>query len=291
MKTDFNNNNLKLAIQKKGRLTDDTILFLENAGLILDTDGQRLFAKCRNYPLDIVFVRDDDIPDFVENSTVDIGIVGENILYEKNSRVQKMLLLNFGYCRLVIAVQKDLPISNIGDLNKSKITTSYPRSVQRFFNSQNIPVDILEVKGSVELSPALGISSVVADLTSTGSTLAICDLRIIETIFESQAVLISRTNINNRRQGLIDSLIFRFKAFLEAQKYKYVMINAPEEKLEQITKIVHGLKSPTVTPLAIKGWISIQTAIQENVFWEKIEKIKEIGASGIIALPIEKLII
>ena len=291
MKTDFNNNNLKLAIQKKGRLTDDTILFLENAGLILDTDGQRLFAKCRKYPLDIVFVRDDDIPDFVENSTVDIGIVGENILYEKNSRVQKMLLLNFGYCRLVIAVQKDLPISNIGDLNKSKITTSYPRSVQRFFNSQNIPVDILEVKGSVELSPALGISSVVADLTSTGSTLAICDLRIIETIFESQAVLISRTNINNRRQGLIDSLIFRFKAFLEAQKYKYVMINAPEEKLEQITKIVHGLKSPTVTPLAIKGWISIQTAIQENVFWEKIEKIKEIGASGIIALPIEKLII
>ena len=291
MKTDFNNNNLKLAIQKKGRLTDDTILFLENAGLILDTDGQRLFAKCRNYPLDIVFVRDDDIPDFVENSTVDIGIVGENILYEKNSRVQKMLLLNFGYCRLVIAVQKDLPISNIGDLNKSKITTSYPRSVQRFFNSQNIPVDILEVKGSVELSPALGISSVVADLTSTGSTLAICDLRIIETIFESQAVLISRTNINNRRQGLIDSLIFRFKAFLEAQKYKYVMINAPEEKLEQITKIVPGLKSPTVTPLAIKGWISIQTAIQENVFWEKIEKIKEIGASGIIALPIEKLII
>src|SRR3990167_11187624 len=279
MKTNLNINNLKLAIQKKGRLTDDTILFLENAGLILDTDGQRLFAKCRNFPLDIVFVRDDDIPDFVENGTVDIGIVGENILYEKSSKVQKMLLLNFGYCRLVIAVQKDLPILNIGDLNKSKITTSYPQSVRRFFNDQRMNIDICEMKGSVELSPALGISSVVADLTSTGSTLAISDLKIIETIFESQAVLISQKNINKRVQTLVDNLVFRFKASQEAKKYKYIMMNAPKKQLSEIKKIVPGLKSPTIATLATKGWISIQTVIEEDVFWEKIEKLKQIGAS------------
>lgn len=291
MKKNLNINNLKLAIQKKGRLTDDTILFLENAGLILDTDGQRLFAKCRNFPLDIVFVRDDDIPDFVENGTVDIGIVGENILYEKSSKVQKMLLLNFGYCRLVIAVQKDLPISNIGGLNKSKIATSYPQSVRRFFNDQRMNIDIYEMKGSVELSPALEISSVVADLTSTGSTLAISDLRIINTIFESQAVLISKKNANKKKQRLIDNLMFRFKAFQEGQKFKYIMMNAPENKLIEIINIVPGLKSPTIANLAKPGWISIQTVIEEDVFWEKIKKIKEAGASGILVLPIEKLIV
>lgn len=290
METKFNNNNLKLAIQKRGKLTDDTIAFLEKAGLLLDTDGQKLYAKCRNFPLDIIFVRDDDIPDFVENGAVDLGIVGENILFEKSSKIEKSLLLNFGYCRLVIAVQKDLSIFDIKDLRNLKIVTSYPVSVKRYFNIQDIPIEIIKMKGSVEISPALGLSDIIADLTSTGSTLAISDLRIIDTIFESQAVLISKINMQGNKRKLAKSLMFRFQATLSAQSYKYIMLNAPAKKLREIKKIVPGLKSPTISPLITPGWLSIQTVIEESVFWEKIKKIKQAGATGILVLPIEKLI-
>ena len=290
MKTNFDRNNLRLAVQKKGRLTAGTIEFLEKSGLLLDTDSQRLFAKCRNFPLDIVFLRDEDIPDFVENGTVDIGIVGENVLIEKNSTVVKRIFLNFGYCRLVIAVQKDSSVKTIKQLMNEKISTSYPKSVARFFKQKNIPVKIVKVKGSVELSPALGLTSVIADLTSTGSTLAISDLRILETIFKSQAILVSKKNVVKEKEDLINNLVFRFKASQDAQKYKYIMMNAPRNKLEEIKKIVPGLKSPTIAQLVTKNWISIQTVIEENLFWEKIQKIKAAGATGILVLPIEKLI-
>jgi len=291
MKNKLDNNNITLAIQKNGRLTKYSIDLLEKAGLVVDTDGQKLYAKCRNFPLDIVFIRDEDIPNLVETGVVDMGIVGRNVIAEINALVDNKLQLNFGYCQLVIAVQKESSISAIRDLKNKNIATSYPRIVTQYFQKMNIPVKIIQLNGSVELSPALNIASAIADLTSTGSTLAISDLRVIETIFKSQAVLISQKVTNNdKRQNLIDNLIFRFKATQNAQKFKYIMMNAPQEKLKQIITIVPGLKSQTVTPLAAKGWVSVQTAIQEDVFWEKVEKLKQIGASGIIALPIEKLI-
>ena len=241
--------------------------------------------------MDIVFIRDEDIPNLVETGVVDIGIVGNNVIAEINALVDNKLLLDFGYCRLVIAVQKESSISSICDLENKKIATSYPRIVSQYFQKKKISVNIIQLNGSVELSPALNIASAIADLTSTGSTLAISDLRVIETIFKSQAVLISqKVTSSEKKQNLIDNLVFRFKAAQNAQKYKYIMMNAPQEKLKQSIAIVPGLKSPTITPLATKGWVSIQTAIQEDVFWEKVEKLKQIGASGIIALPIEKLI-
>ncbi|MDA1316942.1 MAG: ATP phosphoribosyltransferase [bacterium] len=291
MKNRLDSNNITLAIQKKGRLTQYSIDLLEKAGLVIDTDGQKLYAKCRNFPLDIVFIRDEDIPYLVETGVVDIGIVGNNVVVEINALVDTRLPLDFGYCRLVIAVQNDSSVSSIRDLNNKKIATSYPRLVSQYLQKKKISVEIIQLNGSVELSPALNIASAIADLTSTGSTLAISDLRIIETLFESQAVLISQKKINNnKKQRLIDNLVFRFQAAQNAQKYKYIMMNAPQDKLKQIITMVPGLKSPTVTPLTTKGWVSIQTAIQEDAFWEKIQKLKQIGASGIIALPIEKLI-
>jgi len=291
MKNKLDSSNIMLAIQKNGRLTKYSIGLLEKAGLMVDTDGQKLYAKCRNFPLDIVFIRDEDIPNLVETGVVDIGIVGNNVIAEINALVDNKLLLDFGYCRLVIAVQKESSISSICDLENKKIATSYPRIVSQYFQKKKISVNIIQLNGSVELSPALNIASAIADLTSTGSTLAISDLRVIETIFKSQAVLISqKVTSSEKKQNLIDNLVFRFKAAQNAQKYKYIMMNAPQEKLKQIIAIVPGLKSPTITPLATKGWVSIQTAIQEDVFWEKVEKLKQIGASGIIALPIEKLI-
>ncbi len=218
MKTKFNNNNLKLAVQKQGRLTADTIAFLEKAGLLVDIDSRSFYAKCRNFPLDIVFLRDDDIPRFVENGTVDIGIVGENMIIEKDVKVKKNLFLDFGYCRLVVAVQNESSISNINDLKNIKIATSYPKTVLRYFKQKNIPVKIYELEGSVELSPALGISGAIADLTSTGVTLAINDLKIVDTILYSQAVLISQKNTEKQRKILIEDLISKLNSSQQAKK-------------------------------------------------------------------------
>jgi len=291
MKPNFQNNNLKIAIQKNGRLTADTLLFLKKAGLEIDTDGQKLYAKCWNYPLDIIFVRDDDIPDFVQNKSVDLGIVGENVLYEKNACVESEMKFNFGLCSLVVAVPRDSQIFNEADFQDKTIATSYPLTVAKYFKEKNIKVTIVKVTGSVELSPALGLSAGIADLSSTGSTLAISDLRTIAKIYDFQAVLIARKDGNIKKIELIKKLIFRFQSVLTAQKYKYVMMNAPKNKLKQIIQIAPGLKSPTISSLAKQDWISIQTVIEEDVFWEKVSKIKDAGASGIIVLPIEKIII
>jgi len=292
MKNKLDSSNITLAIQKNGRLTKYSIALLEKAGLLLDTDGQRLYARCRNFPMDIVFIRDDDIPNLVEAGVVDIGILGSDLIAERKPKIENKMLLEFGYCQLVVAVQKESSISSIYDLRNGKIATSYPGIVSQYFKQKKISVKITQLSGSVELSPALKIASAIADLTSTGSTLAISDLRIIDTILKSQAVLISQIVANSgKKQKLIEDLIFRLKATQNAKRYKYIMMNADQKKLKQILTIVSGLKSPTITPLSAKGWISIQTAIQEDEFWEKIERLKQIGASGIIALPIEKLII
>lgn len=291
-KTQLNNKNLKLAIQKEGRLTDETLEFLRSSGLEFESYKQKLFSLCRNFPLEILYVRDDDIPDYVEKGIVDLGIVGFNILSEKKPRVKKLLNLNYGFCSLVVGVPKESNINSIKDLKGKTIATSYPQSAKDFFRQNSITTEIVEISGSVEIAPALGVAQAIVDLTSSGSTMALNDLRMLTKIYDSEAMLVAnQKSLTNGRKVLVDKLMTRFNGVLAAKNYKYVMMNAPEKILDEVINIVPGLKSPTVTPLAKRGWISIQTVIKEDVFWETIEKLKAAGAQGIIILPIEKIII
>ncbi|MBU4017166.1 ATP phosphoribosyltransferase [Patescibacteria group bacterium] len=288
----LNNKNLKLAIQKQGRLTDETIEFLRKSGLEFESYKQRLFSLCRNFPLEILYVRDDDIPDYVEAGTVDLGILGLNKLNEEKPKVKKLLNLRYGFCSLIIAVPKESEIKDIWGLRNKTIATSYPESSKKFFKKNNIPVEVVRIRGSVEITPALGVAQAIIDLTSTGSTLALNDLRVLSKIYDSESVLIANKEaFINGKKNLLKKLITRFQGVLSAKNYKYVMMNAPEEMLPKIKGIIPYLKSPTITRLSTKGWISIQTVIKEDLFWETIEKLKKIGATGIIVLPIEKMII
>ncbi len=288
----INNKNLKLAIQKQGRLTDETLEFLRKAGLEFESYKQRLFSSCRNFPLEILYVRDDDIPDYVASGTVDLGILGQNILNEERPKVKKLLNLRYGFCSLIIAIPKESTIKDIKELKNKKVATSYPESTKKFFQKNNIPVEIVNISGSVEITPALGVSQAIVDLTSTGSTLALNDLRVLTKVYDSEAVLIANEqSLINGKKDLLEKIITRFKGVLSAKDYKYVMMNAPENVLPKLKKITLGLKSPTVSPLAKEGWISVQTVIKEDIFWETIERLQNVGASGIIVLPIEKMII
>lgn len=289
----LNGKNLKLAIQKQGRLTDETLEFLKKSGLEFESYKQRLFSLCRNFPLEILYVRDDDIPGYVESGTVDIGILGQNILSEERPRVKKLLNLRYGFCSLVVAVPNESSIETLKDLSGKTIATSYPNSLKKYLKENNVKAEIVKISGSVEITPALGVSDAIADLISTGSTLALNDLRVLEKIYDSESIFIAnnQTVQDEKKSALIQKLIVRFKAVLSAKNYKYVMMNAPENILPKLQKIVPGLKSPTISPLAQKGWISIQTVIKEDVFWETIEKLKKAGAEGIIVLPIEKIIV
>lgn len=287
----LNNGYIKLAIQKKGRLTESTIALLRSAGLEFESYQQKLFAACRNFPLNIVYLRDDDIPDYVEKGAVDLGIVGENILFESGSKVSKILPLPYGYCTLSLAVPKESKASKLSDLQGKRIATSYTKLALQYLKKNKIQAELIRINGSVEIAPALQMSDAIIDLVSTGSTMTLNDLRVIEKIYESQAVLISKTSLSPEKMKLTQKLLLRLKGVLAADNYKYVMMNAPSAIVETIQTIVPGLKAPTISPLATPGWISIQTVIQEDVFWETIEKLKGAGAIGILVLPVEKLIL
>jgi len=288
----LNTNNLKLAIQKQGRLTEETLEFLRKSGLEFESYKQRLFSSCRNFPLEILYVRDDDIPNYVASGTVDLGILGQNVLNEERPKVKKLLNLRYGFCSLTVAVPKESDVKDINDLKGQTIATSYPESTKKFFSENNIPVVVVSISGSVEITPALGVAQGIVDLTSTGSTLALNDLRALTKIYESESVLIANEQtLVNGKKDLLEKLVTRFKGVLSAKDYKYVMMNIPEDVVPKIKKIIPGLKSPTISPLASAGWVSVQTVIKEDVFWETIERLKKVGATGIIVLPIEKMII
>ncbi len=290
----MNKKNLKLAIQKSGRLTDDTLNLLRSAGLEFESYKSKLFSSCRNFPLEIVYLRDDDIPDYVASGSVDIGIVGQNLIYEERpANVQKLLNLPFGFCTLTLAVPKESTVQTLADLNGQTIATTYPNSTKDFFKQNELSVETIKITGSVEIAPMLGVAEAIADLTATGSTMALNDLRPLAKIYDSQAVLIANEScmLSASKKQLIDCLLVRFQGVLSAKNYKYVMMNAPAEILPQLKAITPGLKSPTVANLAEPGWISVQTVIKEDTFWETIEKLKLAGASGIIILPIEKIIL
>lgn len=282
---------IKLAIQKSGRLHDDSIKLLKECGIDISNGVNKLKADASNFPLEVYFLRDDDIPQYVEDAVADIGFVGENVVYEKDKDVAVVEKLGFGKCRLSIALRREDGYGDVSALRGKKIATSYPVLVQDFLDNNGVEAEIHEISGSVEIAPGIGLADAICDLVSSGSTLFMNGLREVETILHSQAVLIKNKQLSEEKEELLSKLLFRIQSVKKAKNNKYVLLNAPNDRLENITKLLPGMKSPTVLPLAESGWSSVHSVLSENEFWEIIEKLKAEGAQGILVVPIEKMII
>lgn len=282
---------LRVAIQKSGRLNEDSMKLLKECGIDIANGVNKLKAEASNFPIEVYFLRDDDIPQYVEDSVADIGFVGENVVYEKNKKVQVVEQLGFGKCRLSIAISRNEQYNNVSYLQGKRIATTYPVLVKKFMKERGVEADIHEISGSVEIAPGIGLAHAICDLVSSGSTLFMNGLKEVETILNSQAVLIKNAGLNSEKQQLLDKLLFRIKAVKKAKNNKYVLLNAPNEKLAEIIDLLPGMKSPTVLPLAESGWSSVHSVLNENDFWEIIEKLRDAGAQGILVIPIEKMVI
>jgi len=282
---------LKLAIQKSGRLHEDSIKLLKECGIDIENGVNKLKAVATNFPLELFFLRDDDIPQYVEDGVADIGFVGENVVYEKSKKVEVAYALGFGKCRLSFAVNKNETFTGATYLSGKKIATSYPVLVQKYLNENKIQAEIHEISGSVEIAPGIGLADVICDLVSSGSTLFMNGLKEADTILDSQAVLIKRHALNAEATAILERLLFRIESVKKAKKNKYVLLNAPNANLEKIISLLPGMKSPTVVALATPGWSSVHSVIAESDFWDIIEKLKLAGAEGILVVPIEKMIL
>jgi ATP phosphoribosyltransferase len=281
---------LRLAIQKSGRLSDDSAALLRRCGISFNNGLGKLRSEAGNFPLELFFLRDDDIPEYVADGVADIGIVGENIVLETLKTTTTVEKLGFGRCRLSIAIPKSFDYSGLSDLTGKKIATSYPEILKRFLGSRGVDAEIHTISGSVEIAPSIGLADAVCDLVSSGSTLFTNGLREVETVLESEAVLIARPDLPNDVQGILDRLLFRIRAVKAAKENKYILLNAPNGKIEKIISILPGMKSPTVMPLAKEGWSSIHSVINENEFWTIIETLKDEGAEGVLVLSIDQMI-
>jgi len=282
---------LRIAVQKSGRLYDDSVKILKECGIELQNGMNKLLNEAINFPMQILFLRDDDIPQYVEDSVADIGIVGENIVYETNKNVDLVEKLGFGKCRLSIAVPRNENYIDAGFLQKKRIATSYPFLLQGFLDKNKIDAEIHEISGSVEITPGVGLADAICDLVSSGSTLFSNGLKETEVILNSEAALISNKNLSAEKQLLLKKLLFRFQAVKKAKKYKYILLNAPDNKLDVICSLIPGMKSPTILPLGIEGWSSLHSVVHEDDFWNIIEGLKENGAQGILVAPIEKMVL
>lgn len=283
--------NLKLAVQKSGRLHEDSIKLLNACGISIKNGGNHLRTVAENFPLEVYFLRDDDIPQYVEDNVAHIGIVGENVLYEKKRSAEIIEQLGFGKCRLSIAVKKTDQYQDVSFLNGKKIATSYPVLTQKFLEQNKIDAEIHEISGSVEIAPGIGLADAISDLVSSGSTLFMNNLQEVQTILNSQAVLVKSKELEEGQTKLLEQLLFRIRAVKKAKNNKYVLLNAPNDCLDKIISLLPGMKSPTVLPLAESGWSSVHSVLNEDEFWEKIEALKKAGAQGILVVPIEKMII
>ncbi|MGH2642424.1 MAG: ATP phosphoribosyltransferase [Chitinophagaceae bacterium] len=282
---------LRMAIQKSGRLHEDSMRLLKECGIDINNGVNKLKTEASNFPLEVFFLRDDDIPQYVEDGVADVGIVGENVVLERGRNIDEIEKLGFGKCRLSVAVSKEKKYQSPKDLNGLKIATSYPLIVKDFLAKNNIEADIHEISGSVEIAPGIGLSDAICDLVSSGSTLFMNGLKEVEVILKSEAVLISNQKLSPALSQLVQKLLFRIQAVKKARNNKYILLNAPNEKLEAICKLLPGMKSPTVLPLADAGWSSVHSVVNENDFWDIIENLKANGAQGILVVPIEKMII
>jgi len=282
---------LKIAIQKSGRLHEDSVKLLKECGIDISNGVNKLKTEASNFPLEVFFLRDDDIPQYVEDAVADIGIAGENVVYEKNRRVDIVEKLGFGRCRLSIAVGRNEKYEGIRFIHGKKIATSYPHLVDQFLKDNNIDAEIHEISGSVEIAPGIGLADAICDLVSSGSTLFMNGLKEVETILNSEAILIRNTSLSEAHTQILNRLLFRMKAVKKAKNNKYILLNAPNHNLDEIVSLLPGMKSPTVVPLAEPGWSSVHSVLNENEFWDIIEKLKQAGAQGILVVPIEKMII
>jgi ATP phosphoribosyltransferase len=283
--------NLKIAVQKKGRLYEGSMSLLKECGIDVSNGNNQLRVQAANFPLEVFFLRDDDIPEYVQDAVADIGFVGENVIAEKNKEVSSIEKLGFGKCRLSIAIPNNGTIKSTNDLNGRKIATSYPQILGSFLKEKNIKATIQEISGSVEIAPRIGLADAICDLVSSGSTLFTNELTELQTVLNSEAVLISNKNLPGEKQTLLDKLLFRIRAVKKAKNNKYVLLNVQNDKLDIIIKLLPGMKSPTVLPLAEPGWSSVHSVISETDFWNIIEKLKSNGAQGILIIPIEKMIV
>lgn len=283
--------NLKIAIQKSGRLYDGSMKLLKECGIEVSNGNNQLRVQAANFPVEVFFLRDDDIPEYVQDAVADIGFVGENVVTEKNKSVEAIERLGFGKCRLSIAVPKNGNLRSITDLNEKKVATSYPFILGEFLKAKNIKASIHEISGSVEIAPRIGLADAICDLVSSGSTLFTNELKEIETILSSEAVLISNKMLSAEKRFILESLLFRIRSVKKAKNNKYVLLNAPNSKLDTICKLLPGMKSPTILPLAETGWSSVHSVISESDFWNVIENLKANGAQGILIIPIEKMIV
>lgn len=282
---------LKLAIQKSGRLHDDSIRLLKECGIDISNGVNKLKAEASNFPLEVYFLRDDDIPQYVEDAVADIGFVGENVVYEKKKKVAVVEKLGFGKCRLSMAVRRGEQYKDASFLEGKRIATSYPVIVESFLHEKGVKAEIHEISGSVEIAPGIGLADAICDLVSSGSTLFMNGLQEAETILQSQAVLIRNNELDPVKVQLLDRLLFRIQSVKKAKNNKYILLNAPNDKLNEIISLLPGMKSPTVLPLADPGWSSVHSVLNENDFWDIIEQLKAAGAQGILVVPIEKMIV
>jgi len=283
--------NLKIAVQRSGRLADASIALLRRCGIEFDNGLGKLRSTARNFPLEILFLRDDDIPQYVEDRVADIGIVGENILVETQTRCESIQKLGFGRCRLSIAVPRGSEYESVDSLQGKRIATSYPHTLAKFLADNEVECEIHVISGSVEIAPGVGLADAVCDLVSSGSTLFTNGLVEVETVLESESVLVSSPDLDDRASELLRSLVFRLRAVIAAKQNKYILLNAPNDKLGRIKSLIPGMKSPTVMPLAMSGWSSVHSVINQNDYWSVVEDLTAAGAEGILVLAIEQMIL
>lgn len=282
---------LRIAVQTKGRLYDETMALLTESGIKLDKGNRLLLVAARNFPAEILFLRDDDIPPSVANGVADIGIVGENEFMEKGQPAEVIKKLGFSKCRLSLAIPKSENYTGLSWFNGKTIATSYPKILSDFLQANNIHADIHIITGSVEISPGIGLSDAIFDIVSSGSTLVTNQLKEVEVVMQSEAVLIAHPKLSDDKKSILDELLFRFNAVQLAESKKYVLMNVPTANLQQIIEVLPGMRSPSIMPLAKEGWSSLHAVIEEQRFWEVIGKLKSLGAEGILVVPIEKMIL
>ena len=281
---------LRVAVQKSGRLSEDSLALFKACGISVTNGMRKLRSQATNFPLEFLFLRDDDIPGYVADGVADLGIVGENVWFEKNNSLPIAHRLGFSKCRLSLAVPKNAVYNSVQDLQGKNVATSYPKILKDYLDQHGVEASIHEISGSVEIAPGIGLAEAICDIVSSGSTLFMNGLKEVEQIFKSEAILIKNPSLKPAQEELLEKLIFRIKAVQRGKVNKYILLNAPESSLDQIISLLPGMRSPTVLPLAESGWFSVHSVVNEQAFWKVIDQLKTAGAEGILVVPIEKMI-
>ena len=282
--------NLRIAIQKSGRLQEGSLSLLKESGLSISNGKGQLKTQARNFPVEILFLRDDDIPQYIEDNVADVGVVGENIFAEKKKKNTLIKRLDFAKCRLSLAIPKSEDYTGVKFFQGKNVATSYPNIVKKFLEENKVEAGLHEISGSVEIAPGIGLADAICDIVSTGSTLLSNGLKEVEVVMQSEAVLIGGPQLSHEKKEILDKLLFRIDSVQSAKNNKYILLNCPNEAIQKITDVIPGMKSPTIMPLSRSGWSSLHSVVNENDFWEKIDQLKKFGAEGILVIPIEKMI-